>query len=333
MAKTKLDKALLAANWAKEVGPLDKEIGLGSELKRLDDLNNDVDEDLFEVEKLSTRAEIETRLGEIDAALKKPIKAAVDQANAVVKLAKKCQADYRAKEKKSKGDKAAAKEAADIAEAAADVVREAGDYAHLLAADADQAREDLKDLLAKVEKAEIENAPTGELSGPKWVAKFATSRTTSALTSAFGRKVDDFIAAIKAAGGSVTVSATYRPLRRAFLMHYSFMIAKRKFDPAKVPKYSGIDINWVHPTPAESVKAAEQMRKAYAIKYRPEIISNHTARRAIDMTITRIIGKTMKDSVGNDVVIKTETDLYKAGKTYGVIKLIGDDPHWSEDGK
>jgi predicted nucleic acid-binding protein len=71
MAKTKLDKALLAANWAKVVGPLDKEIGLGSELKRLDDLNDDVDEDLFEVEKLSTRAEIETRMGEIDAALKK----------------------------------------------------------------------------------------------------------------------------------------------------------------------------------------------------------------------------------------------------------------------
>jgi hypothetical protein len=333
MAKIKLDRALLAANWAKEVGPLDKEIGMGRELKRLDDLNDDIDEDLFEVEKLSTRAEIEARLGEIDAALKKPIKAAVDQANAVVKLAKKCQADYRAKEKKSKGDKAAAKEAADIAEAAADVVREAGDYAHLLAADADQAREDLKDLLAKVEKAEIENAPTGELSGPKWVAKFATSRTTSALTSAFGRKVDDFIAAIKAAGGSVTVSATFRPLRRAFLMHYAWRIAKENFDPAKVPKYNGIDINWVHPTKAESIKAADQMRTGYRMKFPAARTSNHTARRAIDMTIRRIIGKTMKDAEGNDVVIKRDTDLHKVGETYGVKKLLDDEPHWSEDGK
>jgi NTP pyrophosphatase (non-canonical NTP hydrolase) len=333
MAKIKLDRALLAANWAKEVGPLDKEIGLGSELKRLDDLNDDVDEDLFEVEKLSTRAEIETRMGEIDAALKKPIKAAVDQANAVVKLAKKCQADYRAKEKKSKGDKAAAKEAADIAEEAADVVREAGDYAHLLAADADQAREDLKDLLAKVEKAETENAPTGELSGPKWVAKFATSRTTSALTSAFGRKVDDFIAAIKAAGGTLTVSATFRPLRRAFLMHYSFRIAKQKFDPAKVPPFSGIDIKWVHPTATESIKAATQMVKGYGIVHKPERTSNHTARRAIDMTIRNIIGKTMKNAAGNDVAIKTKEDLHEVGETYGVIKLVKDEPHWSEDGR
>jgi hypothetical protein len=333
MAKAKLDKALLAANWAKEVGPLDKEIGLGSELKRLDDVNDDVDEDLFEVKGVLTKAEIEARMDELEAALKKPIKAAVDQANAVVKLAKKCQADYKAKEKKAKSDKAAAKEAADIAEAAADVAREASDYAHLLAADAEQARKDLKDLLAKVEKAEIENAPTGELSGPKWVAKFATSRTTSALTSAFGRKVDDFIAAIKAAGGSVTVSATYRPLRRAFLMHYSGRVANEEIDPAKVPKYNGININWVHPTEAESINAAKQMMQGYHIQFPAALKSNHTARRAIDMTIRRIISKTMKDAEGNDVVIKTERDLHKVGATYGVIKLVGDDPHWSEDGR
>jgi hypothetical protein len=275
MAKTKLDRALLAANWAKVVGPLDKQTGLGSELKRLDDLNDDTDEDLFELKGISTRAEIEARLDKIDAA---------------------------------------------------------GDYARILVAVADEARTDLKSLLAKIEKAELENEPSGEFSGPKWVAKFPGGRSTSALSSSFGTKVDNFIAAIKSAGGAVTIAATFRPLKRAFLMHYSCRIAKQKFDPAKVPKYTGIDINWVHPAAADSINAADQMRKGYDIVYPPAPKSNHTARRAIDMTIRGIIGKTMKDAEGNDVAIKRDKDLHKVGATYGVKKLVKDKPHWSEDG-
>jgi hypothetical protein len=75
------------------------------------------------------------------------------------------------------------------------------------------------------------------------------------------------------------------------------------------------------------------MMKDYGIVHKPELTSNHTARRAIDMTIRNIIGKTMKDTEGNDVVIKREVDLHKVGDTYGVIKLVKDEPHWSEDGR
>jgi hypothetical protein len=46
----------------------------------------------------------------------------------------------------------------------------------------------------------------------------------------------------------------------------------------------------------------------------------------------------IKDVAGNDVTIKlgakdgSNTELQKVGKTYSVIKLVSDPPHWSSDG-
>lgn len=50
------------------------------------------------------------------------------------------------------------------------------------------------------------------------------------------------------------------------------------------------------------------------------------------MTITGIIGKTMKDAADKDVEIKASTNLHAVRKTYGGIKLLNDAPYWSDDG-
>jgi hypothetical protein len=50
------------------------------------------------------------------------------------------------------------------------------------------------------------------------------------------------------------------------------------------------------------------------------------------MTITGYEGKTVKDANDKDAVLSDETDLHALGATYGVIKLVSDPPHWSDDG-
>ncbi len=184
-----------------------------------------------------------------------------------------------------------------------------------------------------------------ELSGPQWVARFPTSRNTADLTPAFQLAVNRFIAALRAAGANIIISATYRPVERAFLMHYSFRIAREGFDPNNVPQQAGIEICWLHrdnngnPNLGDSRAAAEQMVQAYNIVHRPALVSRHTQRRAIDMTITWAGDLAITD--GNGIVVNINSlprngannaDLHAVGASYGVIKLVGDAPHWSDDG-
>lgn len=89
------------------------------------------------------------------------------------------------------------------------------------------------------------SSPT-ELSGSQWVSRFPTGTSTNELTPMFRRNVDDFIAAIQAAGGSVRISASYRPKERAYLMHYAAAIANGSIIPARVPSMAGVDIEWDH---------------------------------------------------------------------------------------
>ncbi len=56
-----------------------------------------------------------------------------------------------------------------------------------------------------------------ELSGAAWVAQFPTSRSLDDLSPGFKASVNDFIGAVKAAGGKVNIAATYRPPERAYL--------------------------------------------------------------------------------------------------------------------
>ena len=183
------------------------------------------------------------------------------------------------------------------------------------------------------------------LSGELWVSKFPNSTDTDDLADPFKANAKKFIAALEAAGAAVSVNATLRPKERAFLMHWSFRIAKEGFDPEKVPEMAGVDIDWVHKDSKgnksldASKLAASQMVDGYDIAFRPALESRHSEGKAIDMDISWSSAELkIKDVAGNDVTIKlgakdgSNTELQKVGKTYSVIKLVSDPPHWSSDG-
>jgi len=159
-----------------------------------------------------------------------------------------------------------------------------------------------------------------QISGAAWVAKFPTSRSLSDLTPTFSSAVTSFIAAITAAGGSVTISATYRPPERAYLMHYAWAIAKDGTAPGSVPAMTGVDIDWAH---LDASGKSDQ---------KAALVSRHTQKRAIDMTISGVVGKSINDASGMATAIKSLKDLNAVGKSYGVVKLVSDPPHWSDDG-
>src|SRR5260370_386030 len=69
------------------------------------------------------------------------------------------------------------------------------------------------------------------LSGAQWVNQFPTSASTDTLVQPLRGNVNRFIAALNAAGAPVHISATLRPPRRAYLMHYSYRIAHQGLNP------------------------------------------------------------------------------------------------------
>jgi hypothetical protein len=182
------------------------------------------------------------------------------------------------------------------------------------------------------------------LSGASWVSQFPTSKDVADLVSPFRENVQAFLAAMQSAGATIDISATYRPAERAFLMHYSYRIAREGLDPGRVPTRNNINIDWVHrkangkPDLAASKDAAEDMVQAYGIAFRPALNSNHTRRLAIDMSISWSGTLSINDAKGNVVAISgTPKDgqngtLWKVGTTYKVLKLASDPPHWSVDG-
>ncbi len=182
------------------------------------------------------------------------------------------------------------------------------------------------------------------LSGADWVKQFPTSKDVEDLASPFRENVKNFLAALDAAKATVSISATYRPKERAYLMHYAFVIAREGYNPANVPAMAGVDIDWAHRKANgridldASKNAAEDMVNGYDIVYRPALTSQHTARQAIDMSITWDGSLTIDDARGNENEIKSpprtghNSLLAKVGKTYGVVKLVSDPPHWSSNG-
>ncbi|WP_197742271.1 hypothetical protein [Bradyrhizobium sp. TM102] len=183
-----------------------------------------------------------------------------------------------------------------------------------------------------------------ELSGAAWVSKFPGSRETSTLLSPFKEDVEKFITSMKDAKMSISIGATFRPKERAYLMHYAWLIARGDINPEDVPEEAGVNIEWVHRDKGgqtdlkKSKSAAAEMVAGYGIRYLPVLQSRHEEGRAIDMTISWSGDKTIKNASGEEVAIKgeprngTHTDLAAVGATYGVIKLVDDPPHWSDDG-
>ncbi|HVF51793.1 MAG TPA: hypothetical protein VNA19_17045 [Pyrinomonadaceae bacterium] len=186
----------------------------------------------------------------------------------------------------------------------------------------------------------LEDTPPAslELSGAQWVSKFPGSRSIFDLKPPFLDKISKFHQALADAGANIKINATFRPPERAFLMHFAFRIARKGFDPRSVPPMAGVNIQWFHGNTAASKNAAEQMVRAYGIAFAPSLRSRHTEGLAIDMTVTWAGTLRIKDasgalkSIGSPANGNTNSALHNVGRTYGVVKLVSDPPHWSVDG-
>lgn len=184
-----------------------------------------------------------------------------------------------------------------------------------------------------------------ELSGAQWARRFSGSNDTKGLSGNFRHAVDDFIYAMTEAGIEVTIDATYRPIQRSYLMHWSWRIVNDGQDPAKVPAMAGVEIEWDHQTASRSVLAAKEMVDAFSmrrLRTRPALRSQHNWGMAIDMSLTWRGMVSIKDANGTMVQIKSSPrsgmnrQLIRIGATYGVKKYAGggrDVPHWSNNGR
>lgn len=181
-----------------------------------------------------------------------------------------------------------------------------------------------------------------EPSGPQWVERFPGSVSLDDLVPDFRDRVRAFVRVLRDGGAKVRITATFRPPERAWLMHWNWLIAKGR-DPSAVPYLSGLDIAWQHtkasaPDPAASRLAATAMVARYGIAYQPTLASRHTQRRAVDMTIGWKGVLHTHDSSGALQIVTTRPrnglnyKLIEIAKSFGVVKLFKDPPHWSDDG-
>lgn len=178
-----------------------------------------------------------------------------------------------------------------------------------------------------------------EPSGPQWCQRFPTSVSPHDLLPDFRDSVLAFLSQLRTGGAAVSIAATYRPPERAYLMHWCWMIAKEGQDPRSVPAMAGVDIAWMHADGAgPSRDAAAAMAARYALKVRPSLTSRHTQRRAIDMSIAWHGTLTLRDfdaglhRISSPPHDGTNPELADVGRSFGVIKLASDPPHWSDDG-
>jgi hypothetical protein len=149
------------------------------------------------------------------------------------------------------------------------------------------------------------------------------------LVEPFRSNAKAFIHEIEGAGASVTISATYRPVERAYLMHWAWAIARDGFSPANVPPMLGVPIVWDH---AVAKTAAEMMALGYGMAHQAALTSRHTQRLAVDMTVHWAGTIHVKDAHGVAHAVSTQQDLWPIGASFGVHKLPSDPPHWSNDG-
>jgi hypothetical protein len=188
------------------------------------------------------------------------------------------------------------------------------------------------------------STPTLEPSGAQWYSRFMGSNKLEDLNEKFRPGATAFVAAMRAAKIQVTISVTYRPIERSYLMYHAFTIAKGG-SPVGVEAWPGVKIDWAHrgadgkPDLAAAKQAAIDMCKKYGLKLnsakqkvgKPKQ-SRHNAKAAIDMKISGHIGATVVDNTGAKIKIKDFKTLVTVGKTYGVKYYPAEDMHWSDTG-
>lgn len=176
-------------------------------------------------------------------------------------------------------------------------------------------------------------------SGRVWCARFPTSSSVADLAEPFRTSVSHFLAALKVAGAQCSIAATFRPPERAYLMHWAWLIAQGDVLPGAVPPMAGVDIDLTHGGDVAAARAAaREMVAGYAIRYQPSLTSHHCKRRAIDMTISWDGVLNIRNARGTLLAISSlprdggNRDLQAVAREFGVIKLVSDPPHWSDDG-
>ena len=182
-----------------------------------------------------------------------------------------------------------------------------------------------------------------EPSGTQWCERFPTSNSVDDLAEPFCSDVKEFLRALWHAGATTMITATYRPPERCYLMHWAWMIARGdaqgvKTLPADVSPMPGVDIDWMHGGDlAAAEAAAKAMVGTYGLVHLPVLVSRHTQRLAIDMDISWDGVLSIHATNGALCSIGAPRDgtnlqLAAVGKSYGVIKLASDPPHFSSDG-
>lgn len=184
-----------------------------------------------------------------------------------------------------------------------------------------------------------------ELSGPDWVARFPDLGAMAAMTEPFRSGCEAFVAALRSGGAIVAISSTVRPKERAYLMNGAWRIGKKLISADTQKSMPGVEIEWVHRKPngapdfGASIAAARAMIAAYDLAHYAALKSNHTLGLAIDMTIGWTGALAIIDAKGEVVTIASSPktgmnhDVWKVGRSYGVIKHKTDQPHWSIDGR
>lgn len=203
-----------------------------------------------------------------------------------------------------------------------------------------------------------------ELSGAAWGSRFRSDSGMSGLAGQFATGAAAFKTAMEDAGITVEVLSTRRRVERAYLMHWSYMIANGKVSADKVPAFSEpgadpVNIRWNHTDAkgafdsAASVAAAKELAHALGIALgngvAPSLHSRHDIGEAIDMNTTWSAPSiTIRKADGTSVTIDSgphtgmNTHLWEVGATYGVIHFATEksshtDPskdrnHWSSNG-
>ena len=186
----------------------------------------------------------------------------------------------------------------------------------------------------------------GELSGPQWVARFPGSSNIADCAEPFRSNLHSFVNAMRAAGATVDIASTLRPPQRAYLMHWSWQIARGGIDPRSADQMAGVGIDWVHVNASgqldmpASRSAADQMVQRFGIVTLAALASRHTQGRAVDMDIGWSGNLTIAQPNGPARTISSHPrsgmnpDLAQVGAAYGVRKAAfsNDPPHWSDDG-
>jgi hypothetical protein len=187
-------------------------------------------------------------------------------------------------------------------------------------------------------------APAGDpaLSGKAWwhthQANYPNSNRLSDLVPPFREQAQRFANALLAAGATVSVTSTLRHPSRAYLMHFCWRIAKGLVAPGQVPPRSGVPIRWDHGDLARSRAAAREMVEAFGMAHVASLDSIHIQGRAVDMSIKWAGTLRLADAAGRSHELgaprngASNGQLHAIGASYGVKKLVGDDPHWSATG-